>query len=32
MNNNSIQDVSFDDAATSAMGKAFDKPANRFET
>ena len=26
-----IQNVWFDDAATSAMGEAFDRPANRFE-
>ena len=25
MNNSSIKDVSFDDAATSAMGEAFDQ-------
>ena len=28
---NMIQNVWFDDAATSAMGEAFDKPANRCE-
>ena len=26
-----IQNVAFDDTATSAMGEAFEKPSNRFE-
>jgi hypothetical protein len=30
MNNNSVNDVSFDDAATSAMGEAFDQTCKSF--